>query len=751
MNRNIITAFVFLFSSTLFAYEKESAIYESINDSLIVFNDIQIVGRISKSIPGSGFQINQSNLAKINQPNINAVLRTMPGVNVRDEEGFGLRPNIGLRGTSVNRSARITLMEDGVLIAPAPYADPSAYYFPTFARMQAVEILKGSSQVKYGPYTIGGALNLISTAIPDRFRTFAQLSYGSFNTNQQRVWVGDNKDNFDYVVEFNRYASDGFKQLDNNGKTGFDRRDVMGKFRWHSSADAQIQQSLTLKLLNSTETGNETYLGLSFDDFMANPFRRYAATQRDLLEMTHNHISLNYLIRPTSGLTINTTAYYSNTFRDWARASSAGGQSVTNIINDPETHELPYRIMTGQADGVIEYQSAARNYIARGIQANARYVICTNSFSSKIELGMRYHEDQADRLATRSIYNMTNGTMILTTPGVDGNRENQIRKASSLAAYFNYEFIVGGLKINPGVRYEKIDLELLNYGTADNARIGTNLKTADNQVSVFLPGMGVNYDLNSNMNVFAGVYKGFSPPGTPTVNENAAQAIEETATNYEVGYRVDTRNFNAQFVGFINNYNNILGSDNISGGGAGTGDMFNAGRAIVKGLEANMTYDLLSIVAQSKTVRLPLTVAYTYTEAKFDETFVNGGGDWGSGLINKGDFIPFITPHLLTSSLGFENQKMNITVTSRYIGLTRVKPGQAEIVLPAADVKVNDINALASNVTVDLSANYFLNKTLTVYCNLSNLGNNVYIMSNLPQGYRPNMPFNVVAGLKLNL
>ena len=190
--RKILVAALLLISISTYAQQLEQ-------DTLKVKNieQVTIVGDKAKSIPGSGQYISLRKLEKLNQPNINNVLRVIPGVNIRDEEGFGLRPNIGLRGTPVNRSSKITLMEDGILIAPATYADPSAYYFSTFARMQSVEVLKGSSQIKYGPYTIGGAVNLVSTTIPNVFKGFAQISYGSFATNQQRIWVGDSRKNFD--------------------------------------------------------------------------------------------------------------------------------------------------------------------------------------------------------------------------------------------------------------------------------------------------------------------------------------------------------------------------------------------------------------------------------------------------------------------------------------------------------------------------------------------------------------------------
>lgn len=712
---------------------------------------VTIIGDKASILPGAVQVINHRTLEKLNQPNINNVLRIIPGVNIRDEEGFGLRPNIGLRGTPVNRSAKITLMEDGVLIAPAPYADPSAYYFPTFARMQGVEVLKGSSQIKYGPYTIGGAVNLLSTAIPNSFKSFAQLSYGSFCTNQQRVWVGHSRKNFDYVFEINRLASNGFKQLDNGGNTGFDRRDLMAKLRWHTEQSVKIQQSATLKIVNTTEDGNETYLGLTDEDFKANPLRRYAGTKNDFLNLQHQYASLNYNIVPLKNLFINTTAYYSHTFRDWYRANTFDGKSINTVLGDPITNQNAYQIMTGKANGVIEGQASNRTYFTKGVQTHVDYSFVTNQINQKIHAGIRYHIDQADRYATSSTYTMTNNVVVQTGIGFKGNKENQIRNANTWATFLSYDLSYKGFKISPGIRYEKIEFDFQNYGLTDNARIGTGLQFAQNDLSIVLPGVGINYEFNSSMSLFGGVHKGFSPPGMPSLTSTTGQAKVETSINYELGYRMNQNGFNAQVVGFLNNYDNILGSDNVSGGGAGTGDMYNAGNAKIQGLEVNVEYDLLHQISANNNFKLPISIAYTYTDAQFKQTFTNGGGDWGSGKINTNDLIPFITPHLLTVSLQLETQKFNITTIARYTGETRIKPGQGNAIIPKDNVNYNDVNTIAGFLIIDVSANYKFNSYLSVFSTINNITDNKAIVANLPNGYRPNMPLSFNVGLKVQL
>ncbi|MGM0563751.1 MAG: TonB-dependent receptor plug domain-containing protein, partial [Pseudomonadota bacterium] len=130
---------------------------------------VQVLGdnEQARQLSGSAAVVEPRQMDIEGTTDINQVLKTVPGVYIREEEGEGLRPNIGIRSASPGRSSSITLMEDGVLVAPAPYSNPAAYYFPTTMRMQSVEVLKGAPLLRYGPQTTGGVINMVSTPIPD--------------------------------------------------------------------------------------------------------------------------------------------------------------------------------------------------------------------------------------------------------------------------------------------------------------------------------------------------------------------------------------------------------------------------------------------------------------------------------------------------------------------------------------------------------------------------------------------------------
>ena len=205
---------------------------------------IQVIGKAidRKDVVGAATRLSLEDLEVFKYQDINRALRLIPGVNIQEEDGYGLRPNIGMRGTGVERSAKITLMEDGVLIAPAPYASPSAYYFPTTGRMEAIEVRKGSAAVKFGPRSVGGALNLVSRSIPeDEFGGFVDVRLGADGLRTLHTVVGGTGKNIAGMVEVFDSNNDGFKALESGADTGFDVEDYLAKIRVFTDEDASVQ------------------------------------------------------------------------------------------------------------------------------------------------------------------------------------------------------------------------------------------------------------------------------------------------------------------------------------------------------------------------------------------------------------------------------------------------------------------------------------------------------------------------------
>src|SRR6056297_1406357 len=213
---------------------------------------VTIIGsaEAARDIGGSAHFVGPEELERFRYGDIHRILRSVPGVYLQDEEGFGHRPNIGIRGSGQDRSSRIAILEDGVLMAPAPYSAPAAYYFPNVRRMYAVEVLKGPSSIPVGPRTIGGALNMISTPIPNEWGGYADYYYGQNNSHDAHIVLGGSGEQYGLMFETVQQESDGFKKIDPNDRNttpGFDFNDVLLKARLNTASDASIYQALEFK------------------------------------------------------------------------------------------------------------------------------------------------------------------------------------------------------------------------------------------------------------------------------------------------------------------------------------------------------------------------------------------------------------------------------------------------------------------------------------------------------------------------
>lgn len=702
---------------------------------------ITVVGspRRATGIPGSVYRISSAELAKENQAydDVNRVALRVPGMVITEEEGYGLRPNIGMRATGTDRSSNITLMEDGVLAAPAPYASPAAYYFPITGRMEGIEVRKGSSQIKYGPRTNGGALNLLSTSIPEQTAAHARIAAGSNNSRKVHVNYGDSWKSLSWMLETYQSRTDGFKTLDTGGNTGFDVEDYVGKVRVSSSTAARHYQEVTFKLGYKDETSNETYLGLTDDDFARDPNRRYAASQFDQMKNDHVQGLVRHFIVASDNVDITTSVYRNDFDRNWYKLDHVNGIDLPTILEDPSTYAAEYAHLTGDsasADDALAVKANNRSYYAQGLESIVGVGFDAFGTRNEMEIGARYHEDEEDRLQHTDGYRMyVGGTMIRTTegvPGGSGGGDNRVGFARAVAGFVQDEIAAGAWKIVPGARVEWIEMRQDQYAASDPDRSIAPMVT-ENSTTAFLPGIGATYRATEWLDAFAGVHKGFAPPGPGADDETQP----EESVNYETGVRSHGRSGELSLVGYFNDYENLLGKDTYSSGGSGNSDLYNAGRVHAYGIEATASYAF-----DAGAFRAPVSVAYTYSHAEFLTSFDSDYEPWGS--VEEGDEIPYLPAHVLSASIGAEAPSALVGAFANYTSEMRTVAGQGDI--PKYD-------STDARIILDLTAEYKLVTHAHVFATVQNVTDEVYISARRPSGVRPGLPRTFVAGLKFDL
>ena len=709
---------------------------EFVQDSVTALDEViiksnTILGNkfVARNRTGAAYYLSTDDLAKFNYTDINRALNKISGINFYEEDGFGLRPNISIRGTSPERSSKIAVMEDGVLISPAPYSASSAYYFPSIARMQAVEVLKGSSQIQYGPYTTGGAINFVSTEIPESLKGKISTSFGSFNTGQAHLTLGDSFKNFGYMIEYLNFNSDGFKSLGNDLNTGFDINEITSKIKFEISEKAKIKQSVELKFHNYDEISNETYLGLTETDFEKNPFLRYPGSEKDKMDAEHIQFLLTHELNFNDRFKITTNAYHNGFKRNWYKLDDVvfegSSQKISKVISNPQNYAGHISVLKGlsDAENALKVKANNREYISKGIQTKIDYHWYgdNNSFND-LEIGLRVHYDEEDRFQWEDKYSITNGFMSLNTFGEKGSQGNRISSANSFASYIMYKYKVKGFTVSPGLRYESITLSRDDFGKNNPSRDVIDLSSRENKVSVFIPGIGINYTINNKFSIFGGIHKGYSPPGS-SIGQKAEESV-----NLELGGRFSISKLNAEIIAYQNDYSNLLGNDLAATGGFGELDPFNAGKALVNGLELLLTSDIID----NTNISVPFSFSYTLTNAKFLTDFGSTQDIWGE--VSNGDRIPYIPQHQLNSNIGIKTNKFEINLNGNYNGkFSTIADGSIEI---------------PSYFIFDISFKYKVRPGITYTSKIINLFDEKYAVSRAPAGLRPGHPFGIYAGFE---
>ena len=705
---------------------------ENASEAIEVLTPFNVIGKKAdvSSLQGTGTVLDASDLGPYFHTDVTEILRQVPGVYVRQEEGYGLFPNISLRGVDPNRSSKVTIMEDGIPSSPSPFSDPSAYYSPTAGRMSGFEILKGSSQLTIGPNTTGGVINYLSTPIPAQQLSHLRASYGQNNERISHAYSGGTTSlgsgTLGYFVEVFDHRTDGWKTINGFGDLSsanapIAKTDLTFKLSYEFGDDNYLE----FKTGRTDLDGDVSYIGLTATDFAANPYQRYHTTRYDNMDSDQTRTYLRYLKQFNEELSMTATIFSNEFNRDWYKIgkiryddpanglgtfADAGdekwksvGKSPTQIFDGGNIQG----VLTGTNKGQVKYKHNNRTYENRGIQANFDYESGRNSF----DLGFRYTTDTyTNNPYTEDNYYIDTDNSLMelngTSAGTYANGKAYYRKSDALEIHLVDEIDLGALTLTPGIRYTDVDYEYKS----------SNHRSLDD----ILIGLGARYRVSESLAIFGGVHQGHSLPGAEGGSSESTKGLRdiEESLGFEIGVRGNAADLLSYELAFFNtSYDNMIASSSLA---SGVENSANVGDASVSGFEVLLATDL----GRNMAIGIPLSFAATFTDSEFDVVSGSGTGYWSDAAV--GNELPYIPDFQYNLRGGLVFDKFSTYLNYHY---------QADVYTSA-----DNVGKLEEYGVLDWSAFYTIKEGVTVFGKVTNLADKEYAVSHMPDGYRPGAP-----------
>ena len=676
-----ISSFALLYGSTFSAWVKAQD---------IELPRIDIVGREENAlhkIPGTVDVINQKKMEELQPQSLQDVLKTIPGVNIRgDEGGLGSIPNIGIRGLNPSRSSKVLLLEDGAPIQPSLFISNASYYSPPVERIGGIEVLKGASGLKYGPSNIGGVINYLTKTPSEGFKFTGKV--GNYGYRLAELEAGGTSSSNGAVGGIN------FVQSESNGYqgNGFKMYDILMK----GGIEIAQNQWLSLKYTHYDNNINTSYVGLRPTQY-ANRMKGNPAPN-DRFITQRNAVDLNHSIELSPDTKINTLLYWSKLSRNYWR------QSIVNRTQDSTI----FRACDEGADCLV---GRNREFQMLGLDSRINHAYKAFGISNEAEFGIRLH--------TESQINQLVSSKTLTYSGrVTSHEEN---RANSVAMYAQNRFLLSkDFALIPGVRVESYNQTRSNVIT-DKSGSAKNIET--------IPQIGATWQLIPEVQVYGSIYKGFAPAQLATAIDDKGvdqQLAPERSTNMELGLRGRSGAFSYDSAVFSMNFSNQIVNQSLAAGISKA----NGGKSLHQGAELSLAYELgHGWGISGNATYIPV--------AKFVGS---------SSLGRDGNRIPY-TPKLISNlGLSYEKNGFNTLVSLNYVSTQYAD--SANTVIPNAIGTLGEVPAFA---VVNWSANYAINKDWKVFGVINNLFDKRYISSRSPDGIFAGAPLNFQAGMSYQL
>jgi len=687
------------------------------------FPQVDIIGNrpsLINRIPGSANVITSTAINYIKPFTGNEMFKKVSGINVVDEEGAGLRANIGIRGLDPDRSRTVLMMEDGVPIALAPYGEPEMYYSPAIDRMKSIEVLKGSGSILYGPQTIGGVINYITNDPPLNSRFALNIRGGDNGFFTGLASYGATIDNVGFNIGILH------KQAEKLGVTRYNINDITAKMKFQTGENSQ----LGIKLAIYDESSNSTYVGLTQSMYDNGDYFTIIAPNDELdirrysANLTHDHFFSNNLF-------LRTTLYGYTTTRNWLRQDFS-----RNPVSDGTGEVFGDTSVPG---GAIYMRNSTgnrnRQFEVAGIEPRLNLNYLLGEIKNELEGGIRFHYE-------RAFEQRVNGDKADAQSGAI--RNDEIRTGNAVSIFVqNRIYFTNNVILTPGLRFEKFiyerDIFRLNY-------IDTSITNNSNSLEV-IPGIGINYNINNTYSLFAGVHKGYAPPRIKDAITSDGESLEldaESSWNYEVGLRANVSSVLLfELTGFMLDFSNQIIPVSESSGGTGTG-LVNGGETMHLGLETGISLNLHEIFNSDYLISLSANSTFVRSEYSADR-YININNERINIKYNKLPYAPEFTFTGLfdvTAPFGLGLHFATTYVSSQFTDeLNTMEPAPS-----------GETGEMPAYLVLDITGSYdFSDLNSTLYISVKNLLDERYIASRRPQGIKVGLQRFIAVGVELTL
>ncbi|MCS3902863.1 Fe(3+) dicitrate transport protein [Methylohalomonas lacus] len=645
----------------------------------------------------------------------------IPGVRTLEDDIYGRRGGISVRGAPGRRSRKTLLMEDGTPINGSSYLDPSAHYTPPMERLERVDVLKGNGMILHGPLNNHGIINFRNKQPTLEPETTVEVGVGNQNANKRHFMHTRTEGDVGMVFAYTGFNGDGAFDI-----SEFQYDDFFASADW----DINSRHSLGGSFTYFRERSDYDESNLTPVEFDRAPRKKLGRFGQEFHEINVDYFKfdLTHDFQVTDNLSMSSKFF--RTDLDRPRYTVDPESILVGALPDFVYEDPDDRFIAGEQGIMV---SRDRHYRTYGVEnrmelANVEAIGMDHTFQWGVRFERHFLDDKRHQGAQGQVIDRDN-------PGTQ-TRDDKYN-ASAFSVFFQDAMSFGDWTVTPGLRAEYYEQEKSSGGENQNE-----------YRTLLLPGISALYDGFQDTQVFASVQRGYTPAAARTAGDFPLRP--ETGINSQVGLRTNAvKGVTAEAAIFYNDLRNTIVNTQITIDGQDL--VINSGDSIAYGVDLGLRFDSAAYTGSAYNWFAQL--AYNYTRAEFD----------GGRL--DGNRVPEIPEHVGSLTVGVDHADgWHVSGTMSHFGsfFTDVANTKDQVLAdedgnpvgPADFLEIREpavLGEVASRTLFSARASYTLQRSpnTELWIQGRNLTDKLYIADHA-NGLRPGFERTFIGGVTVN-